>query len=295
MAPTIRPLARTELPAARALLAIACRFDRADLVADEKLFGDAPDGPAAPWAACDPCNDAALLGIAVTSGRHVRLLAVAPDARGRGVGSALLAHAEAALRGAGVTTARVVGQPGNFLAPGVDERDADTVAWLERRDWIASAHRNVNLLVDTAIDAARAEAARARIAAAGYTVRRGTATDAAIVAPAAGAGFGGSWPFEIARAAEPPSTLFVAHHGDQLAGFAVHDGNNRGLGWFGPAGTWPAHRGRGLGEVLLHACLEDIAADHAVCEVAWIGPRTFYERACRVAGERRFVPLSKEL
>jgi mycothiol synthase len=294
MAPTIRPLDRSELAAARALLAAACRYDRADAVADEKLFGDAPEGPAAPWAACD---DDQLRGIAVTSGRHVRLLAVAPGARGRGVGTALLAHAEGALRGAGVTTARMVGQPGNFLAPGVDERDAATIGWLVRRGWTASAHRNVNLLVALRGNPrlGRADALRRRVEAAGYTVRAGDAGDARAMAAAVGRDFGGSWPFEIALAARPPSTLHLALHGEAVAAFAVHDGNNRGLGWFGPAGTWPAHRGRGLGEALLHACLEAIAADHDVCEVAWIGPRDFYERSAGVAGERRFVPLSKEL
>lgn len=294
MAPTIRRLDRSELATARGLLAASCSYDRAAAVADEKLFGDAPEGPAAPWAACD---DDRLLGIAVTSGRHVRLLAVAPDARGRGVGTALLAHAEAALRGAGVTTARVVGQPGNFLAPGVDERDTATIGWLERRGWIASAHRNVNLLVALRGNPrlGRADELRRRIAADGYTLRRGDEADAAGMAAAVGRDFGGSWPFEIAQAARPPSTLHLAFHGDALAAFAVHDGNNRGLGWFGPAGTWPAHRGRGVGEALLHACLEAVAADHDVCEVAWIGPRDFYQRSAGVAGERRFVPLSKEL
>jgi mycothiol synthase len=294
MAPTIRPLDRSELAAARALLAMSCRYDRADAVADEKLFGHAPEGPAAPWAACD---DDRLLGIAVTSGRHVRLLAVEPGARGRGVGTALLVHADSVLRSGGVTTARAVGQPGNFLAPGVDERDAETVGWLVRRGWIASAHHNVNLLVALRGNPrlGRADELRRRVEADGYTLRRGDAGDAQTMAAAVARDFGGSWPFEIAQAARPPSTLYLALRGDDLAGFAVHDGNNRGLGWFGPAGTWPAHRGRGVGEALLHTCLEAVAADHDVCEVAWIGPRDFYERSAGVAGERRFVPLSKEL
>jgi hypothetical protein len=61
-------------------------------------------------------------------------------------------------------------------------------------------------------------------------------------------------------------------------------------------GTWPAHRGRGLGAALLCACLVDVAAaGHERCEVAWIGPRHFYEQAAGVAGERRFVAMEKEL
>ncbi|MBA3394602.1 MAG: GNAT family N-acetyltransferase, partial [Deltaproteobacteria bacterium] len=77
--------------------------------------------------------------------------------------------------------------------------------------------------------------------------------------------------------------------------FAAHDGNNRGLGWFGPTGTWPAHRGKGLGEALLLACLVDVAAEHARCEVAWIGPRPFYEKVAGIVDERRFVVLARTL
>ena len=99
--------------------------------------------------------------------------------------------------------------------------------------------------------------------------------------------FGGAWPFEVARALQfAPSGVHVAVHvatGDYAA-FAAHDGNNQGLGWFGPAGTWPAHRGQGLGEAALLACLVDVAATHDVCEVAWIGPRPFYQKAAGLAG-----------
>ncbi len=77
--------------------------------------------------------------------------------------------------------------------------------------------------------------------------------------------------------------------------FAAHDGNNRGLGWVGPTGTWPAHRGQGLGEALLLACLVDVAAAHPQCEVAWIGPRPFYDKVAGIAAERRFVLLQKRL
>ena len=40
----------------------------------------------------------------------------------------------------------------------------------------------------------------------------------------------------------------------------------------------------------------DIArAGHDVCEIAWIGPREFYQRAVGIVGERRFARLRKDL
>src|SRR5205823_6329705 len=79
--------------------------------------------------------------------------------------------------------------------------------------------------------------------------------------------FGGAWPFEVACAlrCDPPAVHVALQDGAYCA-FAAHDGNNRGLGWFGPTGTWPAHRGKGLGEALLLACLIDVARDHSQCE-----------------------------
>ncbi|MEJ7598428.1 MAG: hypothetical protein WKG01_11000 [Kofleriaceae bacterium] len=106
--------------------------------------------------------------------------------------------------------------------------------------------------------------------------------------------FGGAWPFEVARAlAHDPPAVHVAMRDGAYCAFAAHDGNNRGIGWFGPTGTWPAHRGQGLGEATLIACLVDVGAAHGRCEVAWIGPRPFYDKAAGIVDERRFVLLTR--
>jgi hypothetical protein len=46
---------------------------------------------------------------------------------------------------------------------------------------------------------------------------------------------------------------------------------------------------------LLVACLVDVADHHARCEVAWIGPRPFYDKVAGIAAERRFVVLHRDL
>ena len=136
----------------------------------------------------------------------------------------------------------------------------------------------------------------ARAAAKGYEVRRSQAGEREALSGAIGKEFGGAWPYEVERAlGHEPAGVHVAIQDGAYCAFAAHDGNNRGLGWFGPTGTWPAHRGHGLGEALLMACLVDVGAERAQCEVAWIGPRPFYEKVAGIAGERRFVPLAKDL
>jgi mycothiol synthase len=285
------------LPSARDVLAAACTHDRAAEVAEEKLFGDGPGGVKA--AAVAVYDGARLVGVAAVSARYLRALAVVPDARGRGAGTALLVACERIARDAGETSLRAVDQPGNYLAPGIDLRNADALDWLARRGWrrgdtvrenvLIAVRDNPRVTVETA--AVAAEAVRA----AGYEVRRARSDERALV-DAVAAEFGGAWPFEVARAlGHDPAGVHVALRDGAYCGFAAHDGNNRGLGWFGPTGTWPAHRGRRLGEALLLACLVDVAAAHARCEVAWIGPRPFYERVAGIADERRFATMMREL
>ena len=293
------------LDAAAELLARACSFDRAGLVAAEKLFGAAPrivdsrEVGAVEVAALGAWVDAALAGVACVAGNRLRVLAVEPALRGRGIGSALLAACEARARVDGIATLRAVDQPGNYLAPGIDEQNAETIAWLERRGWQRGAEPRVNVLIDVRdnprVSAARVAALTERAAERGYEIRRARADERALL-DAVAAEFGGAWPFELARALErEPPGVHVALRDGAYCGFAAHDGNNAGLGWFGPTGTWPAHRGQGLGEVLLLACLVDVARDHARCEVAWIGPRPFYDKVAGIVAERRFIAMSRAL
>ena len=278
------------------MLAEACAFDRAAEVADEKLFGAGP--PAMPLALGAWDRDA-LIGVAAVAGNRIRVLAVAPGARRRGIGAALLAACEAAARDAGQTALRTLDQPGNYLAPGIDERNAEAIGWLERRGWRRLAEPRVNALIDVrdnprvsarARRRARRRRGRARLpdpAGAPRRARRCSMRSR----PSSAARGRSSW---SARWAYDPPGVHVAVQADgAYCAFAAHDGNNRGLGWFGPTGTWPAHRGRGLGEALLLACLVDVAAHHARCEVAWIGPRPFYDKVAGIAAERRFVVLTR--
>ncbi len=332
----ISALARDALPAAEALLAAACRFDRAAAVAEEKLFGAAPGAAAHPLGLWEGGE---LAAVAAVSGDRLRLLAVDPARRGRGLGSALLAACEALARQSGAAALHALDQPGNYLAPGIDERNAEGIGWLGRRGFAAAGSPRVNLLValrgNPRLSDERQRAVAAAATARGYRLRRATLADEARLTAAIAAEFGGTWPFEVARAlrraepgvhlAEQVSTSSRSGSGSgaasasgsgaasasgsesgsasasesesapALCAFAAHDGNNAGLGWFGPAGTWPAHRGRGLGEALLLACLADVARTAEQAEIAWVGPEAFYEKSCGLAGRRIFRPMRKAL
>ena len=241
-----------------------------------------------------------LIGVAAVSARWLRVIAVVPRARRAGAGSALLAACESAARAEGMTKLSALDQPGNYLAPGVDERNASAIEWLERRGWQRAGEPRINVLIDvrnnSRVSAERWAELVERAASRGYEVRRAHDGEREALCAAVASEFGGAWPFEIERAlGHDPAGVHVAIKDGAYCAFAAHDGNNRGLGWFGPTGTWPDHRGHGLGEALLMACLVDVAAERSQCEVAWIGPRPFYEKVAGIASERRFIPLAKQL
>lgn len=286
----VAPLDRSHLALAELVLADACAFDRATEVAEEKLFEPGPTAPATAFGAWD--NDE-LVGVAAVSSKWLRVIAVTPGARRKGAGEALLRACESHARGAGETRMRVLDQPGNYLAPGVDERNTYAIGWLERRGYtrgdtrenvLISVRDNPRVTAERAVELARVAGTK------GYEVRRAHADETALL-DAVRLEFGGAWPFELERAlGHQPAGVHVATIDGSYCAFAAHDGNNRGLGWFGPTGTWPAHRGKGLGEAVLLACLVDVGHDHPHCEVAWIGRWPFYDKVAGIASER-FIAL----
>lgn len=294
----VGPLDRSQLADAELVLADACAFDRATEVADEKLFEPGPAGPPRAFGAWDQTNR--LVGVAAIASKWLRVIAVVPPARRHGAGSALLAACETTARDAGDTVLRTLDQPGNYLAPGIDDRNTYAIGWLERRGWARHGEPRVNVLIDVRtnprVSAARADELAAAARARGYEIRRARADERTLL-DAVQIEFGGAWPFELERALghDNGPGVHVALENERYCAFAAHDGNNRGLGWFGPTGTWPAHRGKGLGEALLMACLVDVGREHPRCEVAWIGPRPFYDKVAGIVDERHFVVLTKSV
>ena len=131
----------------------------------------------------------------------------------------------------------------------------------------------------------------------GYELRRVNSTDRAALldwiarALRAGVGARGRVAPPTARAAPftPPGSTACP------VAFAAADGNNQGLGWFGPAGTDIAHRGKRLGEALLVRCLEDVRGLPEAGVIAWIGPKAFYAKTVGAVDDRRFVTWSRPM
>ncbi|HEY1584532.1 MAG TPA: GNAT family N-acetyltransferase [Polyangia bacterium] len=272
---TIRALGPETTDAARALLTAALPHDRIDLVADEKLFGDNGARSGAVLGAFE--NDA-LIGVMATAGRWVKLLAVDERHRRRGIGSELLRRAEGRLR--------VMDHPGNYLSPGLDGRYHDARAFFAARNFRElGVVENIRAPLDKPLR---------MIDVTGYDIGRVDPTQREKLLEWIGHKFAPVWAFEVARAADGPRhAVHAAWQNGEPVAFAAADGNNQGLGWFGPAGTDPAHRGKRLGEALLVRCLEDVRGLPEAGVIAWIGPKAFYAKTVGAVDDRRFVTLEQ--
>jgi mycothiol synthase len=268
----IRTATRADLPSIAELFARAndAPYDLVR-VAEEKCFGAGVSGDAEVGVFGD------FAGVSVTCGKVLRILAVDRDQRRRGIGSALLGDAEG--RGARIVAA----EAGNYFTPGVAVRDSTTVEFFVHRGYreIAKTQNLVaNVRNEEPVGVVRAtHATRERIL--DFIEKE----------------FGRIWRFEAGRAFEnDPVTLFYVEADGEVAGFAAHDANNRGLGFFGPTGVARAHRGRGLGGQLLDASLVDLRRlGFQRVIIPWTDAIDFYRKACGATVDARFITLARSL
>ncbi len=283
----IRPAAETELPLISALLERANQVPyRLATVTAEKCFGSGFSGS-------PDCRvsvvDGRIIGVAVTCGTFLRILAVDPGLRRRGIGSALLSAAEKRVSEAH-NLIRVSDEAGNYFVPGIWNGDAPTLAFFDHCGYRREPQTAINLEVSLRANPLLEVESPA-------SVRRATHKNREQVLTFVRETFGRIWSFECEgafRHDEP--TLFIAEDEDGICGFSAHEANNRGLGFFGPAGVGKAARKRGFGKALLVASLRDLRTrgfDRAT--IAWASSVEFYEKSCGAKPGPEFVLMRKEL
>lgn len=261
-----------DLPRLRALFVSAndAPYDLA-AVAEEKCFGLGFTGEPVVrvWGDFE--------GVAVTCGRHLRVLVVAREARRRGIGTALLKDAEE--HGADVIAA----EPGNYFTPGVVDTDLASVAFFHKHGYIETRFTH-NLVADLTTGFSASE-----------ETRRATPEEQDRVLTFIEKEFGKIWRFEAAKAFdENPPRVFITEEQGEVTGFAVHDVNNRGLGFFGPTGVAKAMRGRGLGCELLHASLADLhELGYAKSVIPWTDALEFYRKCSGALPAHSFIAFAR--
>lgn len=264
----IRIAAPDDLPRLRELFQRAndAPYDLA-AVAEEKCFGAGIAGRPETRVVEE---NGRVRAAAVRCGKWLRLLVVDRDARRRGFGTRLLAD--------GLSV--IAAEPGNYFTPGVPLDDEGSRAFFRARGFVETA-TTWNL-----------DVALGRFTSSG--VRRPSRREAERVLGFVEREFGRIWRFEAAKAFEcdiPPA--FIAEEQGEITGFAVHDVNNRGLGFFGPTGVAAAARGRGVGGKLLLASLADLqSAGYSRAVIPWTDALEFYRKVCGAVPARQFVTMA---
>lgn len=279
---TIRPLRTADFEAALAIWNRSAAFDQMTPELFEEKVLDDPDYDPNLILLVEQENRPAgfIMGVkrrASAEGLgYVKLLAVDPSVRRRGIGKQLLQTLEQKLRTAGAQALRVFESNPNYLTPGIDPRYTETVVFFERLGYERFSDTS-NLEADLVTRSFDTKAEEEKLRHDGIDIRRAMMADGDDVM-ALLQRLWPAWIPEVERAlSNYPITLHLAWHQQKVVAFSAYDGNNLNTGWFGPMGTDPDYRGKNLGGVLLRRCLADIKAQgHRRAIIPWVGPYGFY-------------------
>lgn len=306
----VRTFEDEDLEAVVSLLAAALEHDRPPPAYVRYLLRD------------DPAFDPSLVFVALDDGRAVgvvagvppddprqapggiKLFAVAPAHRRRGIASRLFDHAEAALRSRGVTRCVAVNCGNNRLSLGLDVQYTAALCLLWQRgyeragttqDMVVDLHGPGAPDLDTTAD-------ETRLLAQGIGFRRpmpgdwrwlleGVEREMASTTPSR------RWAYLAGQAfRRDPPTIEVAEERPTGAflGFAAYDAGRWGA--LGPMGVAERVRRRGVGAVLLKRCLRDLRADgYLAGGIFAVGPIPFYAKTIGARISRVFYQYAKPL
>ena len=233
-----------------------------------------------------PDGAGAVAGVVRTVGPRrvgfVQLVCVRPDARRRGLGTALVQALQAwAFDDEGCDGLGVGGASPFYLWPGVDVQATAALCLFESLGFRPRGCE-VNMSFPTQHRAPVPE---------GVVLRRALEEDDVTAGVAFVARHWPNWVAETQRAIDGASCHLAFSSADgAVVGFGCHSVNR--LGWLGPMGTDPLRRHGGLGNALLGAIATDLmAAGLSSVEVAWVGPVGFYANAAGASVSRTFRTL----
>lgn len=299
-----------DLPQIAALLNEGLTYDRPSPANVRYLLLEDPGfDPALVWVAEDGDRVAGFVAGILPDERlqcpgGVKLFAVAPAYRRRGIATRLFDAVEDALRGRGVTECVAINCGNNRLSLGLDVRYTAALCLLLGRGYEqigTTQDMAVPLVGPGAVDL-DTEADEAQLRERGVVFRRAARAEQSwvvegvareMIAPIPSR----RWAYLAEQAfRQQPPTIEVAE--DQrthaFLGFAAHDAGRWGM--LGPMGVAASARQLGLGTVLLKRCLRDLRdAGHAQGEIFSVGPIPFYAKQVHAHIFRVFYRYAKPL
>jgi GNAT superfamily N-acetyltransferase len=219
---------------------------------------------------------------------YVTLIAVHPDHQRTGLGRQLVRGMEARLETAGVSEIWTGGSQPHYWWPGIDSR------YQGARDlFLSESYSDGDNAVNMTVELSASVVAKTSVD--GITTRRLIVGEFPEFQSWMRARWDGVWDREIELCLRRvPVSCYVAEQDGRYVGFAADDTNR--VGSFGPMGSIPEIRGRGVGATLLRLCLRDyLERGDSDCQISWAGPQAFYRDAVAARPGREFARLRKVL
>ena len=224
----------------------------------------------------------------------IKLFAIQPG-RYLDVGPELLRPLEEGLKNKGAEFVQVFDSAPNYLMPGIDPRYTEMLVFFQRAGYT---RYDDTSNMDAPLEGASFDTSEreAKLRESGIEVKRADLADRERVLEFVREKFIQWVPEVDATFENDPVSLHVALVDGRVVAFSAYDANNRGTGWFGPMGTDPSLRGKGVGAVLYLRCLRDIQNQgHKKAIIPWVGPIAFYFRTSGAVVSRVFWQYRKEL
>ena len=219
---------------------------------------------------------------------YVKLLAVHPERRRQGWGSALLAKLLDAFALERVNRIRIAESAPNYLTPGLDVRYTPALHLFEKHGFktIGEAYNMEASLPGEGYPTDQIP---------GLTIKRAQRDDGPGVEKFV-ANEWKAWVPEVhCSLRRDPVAVHLALNGEEIVAFSAYEGNNAGLGTFGPMGTSPEYRGRGIGENLLKWCLTDLVhLGYERVTIPWVTSIGFYTKTVYATISRVFTRMEKQ-
>jgi mycothiol synthase len=226
---------------------------------------------------------------------YIKLMVVDKSYRRKGIARDLFLKLEKIFKENGVQKVRIYDVPFNYLMPGIDPRYTPALCFAQRMGFSRFADTS-NLIVDVQNQDWSTAGQEEKLKPFNIEVRRVGDEDKSNLLKFIDAEFP-LWHAEVENSFKSnPVAVHIALLNGEIKAFSGHNGNNYGTGWFGPMGTHPDLRGKGIGGILLKRCLQDIkdwGLKSAI--IPWVGPIDFYSHYANAVLDRVFWRYEKVL
>jgi len=225
----------------------------------------------------------------------IKFILVEAEQKRCGLGEKLYNKAESILKEKGVSCIRIGEAPVNYFQPGIDSRDEESMEFLKAMGFQRFGQSAIMQCDLISLDVST-ESEENRLAQESIEITRAGYEDMQDVFEFVDSHFP-RWRTEVTLTYNSlPVSLHLARMHGAIMGFAAHNTNNFGNGWFGPVAVLAEFQKKGIGSVLLKRCLQDMkdwGLEQAL--IPWAEPQAFFEHSVQARVARKFIRFEKKL